>query len=87
MGMNPNIVFRKEFDGTGLLYNTDNGQSFFLNQTSRLICECLEKGLGRAEILACLEEKVEGLPDDIGAVVDGFIQNLEDKGIIESVRK
>ena len=44
MVINPNIVFRKEFDGTGLFYNPDNGQTFYLNPTSRLICECIEKG-------------------------------------------
>ncbi len=83
MVINPNIVFRKEFDGTGLFYNPDNGQTFYLNPTSRLICECIEKGLGKDGILSCLKEKVNGLPDDIAKVVDDFIGKLVERGIVE----
>ena len=83
MVINPNIVFRKEFDGTGLFYNPDNGQTFYLNPTSRLICECIEKGLEKEGILSCLRERVDGLPDDIAKVVDDFIGKLVERGIVE----
>ena len=83
MVLNPNIVFRKEFDGTGLLYNPENGQTFYLNKTSRIICECIEQGLDREGILAAFKEKVDGVPDDIGKVIDEFVGQLRERGIVE----
>ena len=83
MVLNPNIVFRKEFDGTGLFYNPDNGQTFYLNKTSRIICECLEQGLGMDGIIARFKEKVDGVPENIGKVIDDFIGQLRERGIVE----
>ncbi|MBQ7651130.1 MAG: PqqD family peptide modification chaperone [Victivallales bacterium] len=83
MNLNPNIVFRKEFDGTGLFYNPDNGQTFYLNKTSRIICEGLEQGLDNAGIIARFREKVDGVPDDIDKVIDEFIGQLRERGIVE----
>ncbi len=83
MVLNPNIVFRKEFDGTGLFYNPDNGQTFYLNKTSRIICECLEQGLDKESIIARFREKVDGVPENIGKVIDDFIGQLRERGIVE----
>lgn len=83
MLLNPNIVFRKEFDGTGLFYNPDNGQTFYLNRTSRLICECIEQGLDKDGIVAAFNEKVSGVPENIGKVIDDFIGQLRERGIVE----
>ena len=83
MNLNPNIVFRKEFDGTGLFYNPDNGQTFYLNKTSRIICECLEKGLDKEGIISSFKEKVDGVPEDIGKVIEDFIEQLRTRGIVE----
>ena len=83
MVLNPNIVFRKEFDGTGLFYNPDNGQTFYLNKTSRIICECLEQGLDKEGIIARFKEKVDGVPENIGKVIDDFIGQLRERGIVE----
>ena len=83
MTINPSIVFRKEFDGTGLLYNPDNGQTFYLNRTSRLICECIENGLDRDGIIEHFKAKVDGVPEDIDKVIDNFIEELRKRGIVE----
>lgn len=83
MVLNPGIVFRKEFDGTGLFYNPENGQTFYLNKTSRLICECIEQGKDRDGIIACFKEKVDGVPDNICNVIDEFIGELRKRGIVE----
>ena len=34
MFLNPQIVFRREFDGSGLLFHPDTGEVFALNPTA-----------------------------------------------------
>ena len=35
------LLFRVEIDGTGILFDPRDGQTFMLNRTSALICRCL----------------------------------------------
>ena len=83
MKINPDVIFRKEFDGTGLLYNAENGKAFYLNKVSTLICELLNEGKDRDAVLEALPSRVNNLPDDIGAVLDAFISQLKEKAIFQ----
>lgn len=44
MFLNPQIVFRREFDGSGLLFHPDTGEVFALNPTAAAICELIAAG-------------------------------------------
>ena len=41
MRVNPLIVFHREFDGSGILFNPDNGETFGLNPTAAFLWERL----------------------------------------------
>lgn len=84
MTINPDVIYRKEFDGTGILYNTDNNDAFYLNKMCVLICDLLQEGKSRDEILSILPEKVTNLPDDIAVVLDNFIASLMEKGLFQN---
>lgn len=55
MVLNPQIVFRREFDGSGLLFQPDTGEVFALNPTAAAICELIAAGeRDEAELLNSL---------------------------------
>lgn len=81
MKVNPLIVFRKEWEGWGLLFNPDNGESFGMNSTSTFIWERLEEGKNLTEILAALRE-VSELPDSAEQEIAAFLDELKAKGYI-----
>lgn len=82
MKINPDLVFRKEFDGTGILFNPENGNVFYLNQTSALICSCLEKDTDRESIIAVMREKISDIPDSLESDLDAFLAQLQEKGFL-----
>ncbi len=86
MTVNSQIVFRKEFDGTGLLFNPDNGETFGLNSIAVVIWEELVRGSGRDQILKRLDE-VTALPPEGSADLDEFLQNLQAHGFLLSFRE
>lgn len=77
MKLNPDIVFRQEFDGTGLLFDPNDGSSFYLNRVSALICQCLENNMDMNAILNTLRDKVANVPDSLQEQVQAFINQLE----------
>ena len=52
MKINTDIVFREEFDGTGILFNPDTGDTYGLNHTAAFIWKSLEAGIGPDGLLA-----------------------------------
>lgn len=83
MKVNPLIVFREEFDGSGVLFDPDSGTAFELSEVSALIWKDLCGGLDKAAILEHLAKACEdGIPDDAGADFDRFVGQLADKGLV-----
>lgn len=82
MIIKPGIIFRCEFDDTGILFNPDNGKIFGLNPNSKLIWECLEKNMDKPEILATMATYVDSLPEHIGVDYDEFIEQLRIKELV-----
>ncbi len=81
MKTNPLIVFRKEFDGTGILFNPNNGEVFGLNRTAAFLWEKLACELPPERILAELGE-VTDPPPEAAAELDAFIASLRAKGYL-----
>ncbi len=81
MKTNPLIVFRKEFDETGILFNPENGEVFGLNRTSAFIWEKLADGLPPGEILDELA-KVTKPPPEAAAELNSFVAALRQKGCL-----
>lgn len=81
MTINPSIVFRKEPDGTGLLFNADTGVTFYLNPTSRLICELAESGLDIDGIVHEMEARVNRMPQNARLLVEEFLEELLKKDV------
>lgn len=79
--VNPLIIFRKEFDGNGLLFNPDNGETFALNRTAAAIYEQLEAGKEEAEILTELAARTN-LPPKAAEDLKKFLSQLRAKGYI-----
>ena len=73
--LHPDIVLRKEFDGSGILLNTRTGAIFTLNCTAVCICEGLQNGLADQEILNDLAGKTN-LPARAGEDLQKFLTQL-----------
>ena len=68
MFLNPQIVFRREFDGSGLLFHPDTGEVFALNPTAAAICELIAAGeRDEAELLNSLARSTR-LPPETNAI-------------------
>ena len=81
MKINTDIVFREEFDGTGILFNPDTGDTYGLNHTAAFIWKSLEAGIGPAGLLAELARHTE-LPPEAENEVAAFLQELKNKGYL-----
>lgn len=79
--INTQIVYRREFDGSAILFNPDNDDVFALNRTGAEIYEMLQQGLEREAILAQLAAKTS-LPPEAEEDFDAFIETLRSKGCI-----
>jgi len=73
------LVFRKEFDGTGILFNANDGSSFLLNATAAVICGCLEKGCTETEIRQAMDKSLKEIPANADQELQAFLQSLRDK--------
>lgn len=82
MRINPIVVFRKEFDNTGLLFNPADGEVFGLNATSVFIWECLTNNMSETEILNEINQKMSNLPLNIADELQEFIIQLQKKGFL-----
>ena len=78
----PHLLFRTEADGTGILFDPNDGQTFLLNRTSALICRCLEKGAEKSAILAEIAAHADNVPENAAAEVDAFIETLRERGYL-----
>ncbi len=83
MKLNPDLVFRQEFDGTGILFNPEDGSIFSLNKTSAFICMCIQKEMDREAILADMREHIKNIPENVEADLDSFLAQLREKGCLQ----
>jgi len=78
----PHLLFRVEADGTGIIFDPNDGQTFMLNRTSALICRCLEKGTEKADILAAIAAYADNVPETVEVEVETFLDSLREHGYL-----
>lgn len=79
MEVNKNIVFRKEFDGSALLFDPESGETFGLNQTSAFLWEQFASGADETQALDALKEACNNLPADAEKHISAFVSTLKAK--------
>lgn len=79
MKLSGKLLFRKEYDGTGILFDPENGSTFSLNKTTTVICEQLAKDAEKKDILSALAVCTTGLPDCAEVDLDRFLDALREK--------
>lgn len=84
MKVRNNITLRKGFDGSGVIFNATDNSLFSLNDVCVLIFEQIQQGKSKQEILAILSQKVLNLPQNLSEQLDGFIEQLRKRNIIDN---
>jgi hypothetical protein len=82
MEVNKNIIFRKEFDGSALLFDPESGETFGLNRTSSFLWEQFAAGATEEEAFNALAEICNNLPEDARSHVSSFAAALKAKKFI-----
>ena len=83
MTINPDFIFRKEFDNTGILLNSVDNKVFYLNAISVVIFELIQQGCDKAQILEGLGKRVRNLPPQASQDVDSLIEQLKKIGVLQ----
>ena len=80
---NPLIVFKEEFDGTGVLFDPDKGSVLGLNTTGCFLWKNVEEASDMADLVARLCDACTGVPEDhVASDVEIFIRKLQDNGFV-----
>ena len=82
MQINKEIVFRKEFDGSALLFDPATGETFGLNKTSAFLYEQFAAGASEQEALSALKEACNSLPPEAESHIAAFVETLKGKKYI-----
>lgn len=82
MKLLPDLMLRREFDGTGMLFNPNNGKTFYLNQTAAFICGLLEEGADEATILAEIKNCAENVSENAERELGKFLDELRGEGFL-----
>lgn len=82
MQINSNIIFRKEFDGSALLFDPESGETFGLNRTSAFLWEKFASGMSEAEAINALKNACQNMPASAEKDLNGFIEQLKAKKFI-----
>ena len=81
--VNPEVVFRQEFDDWAVLFMPDSGETYGLDPVSAFIWKKLDGQNTKKEILLALEEECEGgIPEDAPEHFDAFIEDLKKNGLV-----
>ena len=81
--VNPDVVFRQEFDDWAVLFEPDTGETYGLDPVSAYIWKMLEEKSTNEAILSALEKECEdGIPEDAPQHIVDFIADLEKHGLV-----
>ena len=83
MKVNPQVVFRKEIDGSALLFDPDSGSTFGLNPTSAFLWEQFAAGKDEAAALAALREVCRNTPAEAERHIAEFVASLKANKFID----
>ena len=82
MKVNPQTVFRKEIDGSALLFDPESGATFGLNPTRAFLWEQFASGLDEAAALAELRKVCANMPPEADRHIAEFVASLKAKKFI-----
>ncbi|MEG2075735.1 MAG: PqqD family peptide modification chaperone [Victivallaceae bacterium] len=84
MILNNQIIFRKEFDNSGVLFDPDSGNVVGVNPVGGIIWESLEQNLEKDKIFVRLHEQVANLPPEVDLYrdVEDFLNDLQRRGFL-----
>ena len=78
---NPMVVLREEFDDWALLFDPDVNEIYVADPVSVFIWKHLDGNHTAGDILEELRRNCDDVPKDALSHIDGFIQDLEKKGL------
>lgn len=80
---NPLIVFKEEFDGTGVLFDPEKGRVLGVNTTGCFIWKNLEDVRSISELTEKLCAACTDVPADrVESDVEKFVRQLQDNGFV-----
>ena len=84
MILNDQIIFRSEFDHSGVLFDPDSGNVVGVNPVGGIVWECLAENLHFNAIISRLRELVDNLPSEEVLISDVkvFLADLQQRGFL-----
>lgn len=82
MKIHSDAFIRKEFDDSGILMRRSDGQVFYLNPVSVLICEALSESVDEATVIQHVRDHVKDAPESLDEDVRGFLAQLREAGLL-----
>jgi hypothetical protein len=83
--INPNVVFREDFDDIAVIFNPESGKSFSLNRTGAISWKALRDNKSKGQVLAEFKRNCYDIPADVEEHLSEFISALLDNGLAEYV--
>ncbi|NQS97728.1 MAG: PqqD family peptide modification chaperone [candidate division Zixibacteria bacterium] len=80
--VNPNVVFREDFDDINVLFNPETGKSYSLNRVGIVIWKALQNKHSKDDILAEIDSRCKNVPDDIEDHLNEFVAALLENGLV-----
>ena len=81
---NPDIVFRKEFDDWGVLFDPETGNAVALDPVAVFYWKHLDGLNDNEKLIKMLKQECEDVPEEATEHLDKFITQLEDSGFISA---
>lgn len=80
--VNPEIVYREDFDDWAVLFDPDNAETYGLDETSSFIWKQINGKNSIEDIVRLLPEEFEDIPDNVTELVEKFIDDMEKNGLV-----
>jgi len=80
--INPEAVFREEFDDWGIIFNPDTGNIFGVNPISALIWKNINGKNTIADIHNKIKDTVTDMPDNSLGQIESYINQLVQKDLV-----
>ncbi|MPN23956.1 hypothetical protein SDC9_171349 [bioreactor metagenome] len=80
--LNPEIVYREDFDDWALLFDADTAETYGLNEVSSFIWKKLDGNTSVEDLVSQIKEEFDEVPDNTPELVQKFLDSLEEKGLI-----
>ena len=80
--VNPEIVYREDFDDWAVLYDPDTAETYGLDETGSFIWKKIVEKKTSEDILKLFPEQFNNIPKNASEHLKKFLSDLEEKGLI-----